>query len=77
VRPRASSAVPLELLLRGYTIDGARQLRLDDQVGSIAAGKTANFVVLSEDLFAAEDARLGEVRPTAVVFEGELVSGFL
>jgi predicted amidohydrolase YtcJ len=77
VRPQASSAVPLELLLRGYTIDGARQLRLEDQIGSITAGKTANFVVLSEDLFAAEDARLSEVRPTAVIFEGDLVSGTL
>jgi predicted amidohydrolase YtcJ len=75
VRPRAASALPLERLVRGYTIDGARQLRIDDRVGSIEEGKTANFIVLNEDLFAADDARIGKIKPTAVVFEGDLVSG--
>ncbi len=37
--------------LRGYTINGARQLRLDDRIGSLRAGKAADLTVLAEDLF--------------------------
>jgi predicted amidohydrolase YtcJ len=63
--------------VRGYTIDGARQLRLDDRVGSIEVGKMANLVVLSDDLFSVAREKIGEVTPSAVLFEGELVSGAL
>jgi hypothetical protein len=77
IRPSASSMLSVERLIRGYTIDGARQLRIDDQVGSIEVGKRANFVVLTDDLFAAEKIGICEIRPSAVVFEGNVVSGAL
>ena len=37
--------------LRGYTINGARQLRIDDRTGSLRAGKAADLTVLADDLF--------------------------
>jgi hypothetical protein len=77
IRPSASSMLSVERLIRGYTIDGARQLRIDDQVGSIEVGKRANFVVLTDDLFAADRSSIREIRPSAVVFEGNVVSGAL
>ncbi|GAB3200185.1 amidohydrolase [Nocardioides hungaricus] len=75
VRPSPSSALPLELLVRGYTIDGARQLRLEDRAGSIEEGKAANLVVLTEDLFAADRDAVSRIRPATVVFEGRVVAG--
>lgn len=77
IRPAASSALPLEVLLKGYTADGAKQLRMDDRAGSIEVGKLANLVILGDDLFTTASEALGVVRPAAVIFEGRIVAGSL
>lgn len=77
IRPAASSTLPLEVLLQGYTIDAARQLRIDDRVGSLEVGKLANLVVLDGDLFGLPPERTAEVTPAAVLFEGQAVAGVL
>ncbi|VXB14164.1 amidohydrolase [Aeromicrobium sp. 9AM] len=77
VRPDAASKLSLERLIKGYTIDGARQLRIDDRTGSIEPGKIANFVVLDEDLFSSDTDTFLETKPQVVFFEGRAVSGSL
>lgn len=77
VRPDASARIPRDLLLAGYTINAARQLRQQDKLGSLEAGKFANLNVLSGDPFEVEPELLGEVRVDAVVFEGRIVHGNL
>jgi predicted amidohydrolase YtcJ len=56
--------------LRGITIDAAWALRLDHEIGSIAAGKRADFVVLQDDPFEFGVERLKDVRVAGTVFEG-------
>ena len=46
IREPASERLPIELLIRGYTINSAYQLRMVDRIGSIDPGKAADFVVL-------------------------------
>ncbi len=75
VRPSADSRLTRETLLAGLTRAGARQLRLDHRTGSLMVGKSADFVVLSDDLFEIPVERIGEISPLAVFFEGELVAG--
>lgn len=77
VRPSSASRLTLERLIAGYTLDSARQLRIDDRVGSLEVGKNANLVVLSDDLFALAPERVGTVKPVAVIFEGAVVHGSL
>jgi hypothetical protein len=77
VRPSAHSRLAIDRLIRGYTIDAARQLRIADRTGSLEVGKEANLVVLSDDLFDVDTDRLAEVRTTAVFYRGELVAGGL
>jgi predicted amidohydrolase YtcJ len=77
VRPPASARLSRELLLKGYTINGARQLRLDHKVGSLEVGKVANLVILDVDPFEVAADRLGTIVPAAVLFEGTLVEGSL
>jgi len=67
----------LEELLHGYTLSGAVQLRLADQMGSIEVGKSANLVVLDADLFEVSADKIRNVEPVAVLFEGRLVHGTL
>ena len=76
-RKPASERLQLKDLVRGYTLTGAAQLRLDDRLGSIEAGKLANFVVLGQDLFAVPADEIHSVTPTAVVFEGKAIRGTL
>ncbi len=77
VRPEASECLPRDLLLLGYTFNGARQLRLDDRTGSLEVGKLANLVVLAQDPLHVDAQRIGEVGIDAVVFEGQVVHGTL
>lgn len=44
-----SYGLPYEDALRALTIDAAKILRVDDQVGSLEAGKLANFIVTDGD----------------------------
>ena len=77
VRPPADAALPRDLLLRGYTINGARQMRLADRLGSVEVGKTANLAVLQRDLFAVPAESLADIKVDAVLFEGRVVTGAL
>jgi predicted amidohydrolase YtcJ len=77
IRPTKSARLSRELLVRGYTIDAARQLRRDDELGSLRAGKTANLCVLDGDPFTVDAPALGSIRVEAVLFEGHVVAGSL
>ena len=70
----AAERMTLEQMIEGYTINGARQLGIDDRIGSIEAGKDADFLVLSEDLFAMDPYRLHDVVPERVYIKGKLQS---
>lgn len=62
----------LEQALRGITIDAAFALHLDHEIGSIVAGKKADFTVLEDDPFELGVDRLKDVRIAGTVFEGEV-----
>lgn len=77
VRPRAGSVLHIERLLRGYTAHAAVQLRITDEFGTISPGSPAHLVVLDRDPFSTPPSELAQIAPTAVVFEGRVVSGSL
>ncbi len=60
----------VEQALRAVTIDAAWVLRLEDQVGSIRAGKKADFVVLEQDPFDVGAEGLRDIPVWGTVFEG-------
>ena len=53
-RQPESERLPLELLVKGYTLNGAYQRRMEDDLGSIEVGKISDLVVLGQDLFATD-----------------------
>ena len=71
----ASEKLPLEYMIRGFTINGAYQLRMEDRIGSIESGKSADFVVLPENLFEVNPKTIYTLMPDAVIMEGELIQG--
>ena len=71
--PPADQGLTLAQLLMGYTINGARQLGLADQTGSIEVGKAADLVVLERDLFAEPPHRIHAVRVDMTMLAGRIV----
>ncbi|MCP5068520.1 MAG: amidohydrolase [bacterium] len=63
----------LETLLRGYTLDAAFQLRLEDEVGSIEVGKRADLIVLGANLFEVDPHAIHDVRVRLTMVGGEIV----
>ena len=64
--------VSLDSALRAVTIDAAWSLRMDREIGSIAAGKRADFAVLEQDPYEVAAAEIGTIGIPATVFEGEV-----
>jgi predicted amidohydrolase YtcJ len=68
-------AVSLESALRHYTSDGAYASFEEKEKGSLAAGKRADLVVLSEDLFRRPPEAILKARVAFTVMDGDLVYG--
>ena len=63
-------SVGLEDMIRGYTINGAKQLGDEANRGSIEVGKLANFMVLPEDILARDVEGISYIEPDEVYFKG-------
>jgi len=77
MRPEKEDRITVDALLKGYTINSAKQSRWDDRMGSLEAGKLANFCVISDNPLATDPFMLKEIRFEAVIFEGEVIHGQL
>ncbi|MEV8273028.1 amidohydrolase [Microbacterium sp. NPDC077184] len=66
-------AVTLEEALSIFTINSARAMGLDDTVGSLAQGKSADFVVLTQDPFTVPVDRIIDTRAEETWFAGRRV----
>ncbi len=61
-----------EKALRAITIEAAQVIGMDAMIGSLAAGKKADFVVLDHDPFEVEIAAMKQMPIAATVFEGRV-----
>ena len=66
----AEERLSREKALRAITIEAAQVIGMDNLVGSLAAGKKADFIALDEDPFEWETAAFKEAPIAATVFEG-------
>lgn len=66
----------LQQMLAAYTVNAARMLGRDKEVGSLEVGKAGNFIVLDREL--GERSTADEVRATRVVYtfaDGKMLTG--
>ena len=68
-----SERLSLEELVRGYTLSGAYQLRMDDTLGSIQVGKKADLVVLKKNLFEADRYDIHNIKVDMTMVAGETI----
>jgi predicted amidohydrolase YtcJ len=66
-------AVDVETMVEAFTLAGARANFLEHETGSLEVGKSADLVVLREDLFALPPERIHEAAVELTVFRGRPV----
>ena len=69
--PPLRERMSIEEMLLGFTINGAKQLGIEDAKGSIEAGKDADFLVFDNDLLTAEHEGFSYNKPRDVYFSGK------
>ena len=62
-----------EQALQAMTINCARQMFVEDERGSIKAGKYADFLLLNKDVLTCPVTEIHEAKPAATYFEGKKV----
>ena len=62
--------ISLDAAMRAITLDAAYVLGMEGEVGSIRAGKKADFTVLAQDPWEVDPMALREIEVLATVFEG-------
>jgi len=65
--------VSAEQALRGITIEAAHSLKLENEIGSIAPGKRANFTVLSDNPLRSDPLTIREIGVWGTVMEGRVL----
>jgi predicted amidohydrolase YtcJ len=74
-----SLAIPIRDVIDAYTRNGAAYLYLDKEAGSIEIGKSADLIVVDQDILAlADSGNAGKIAQTKVLqtyFRGKLVYG--
>ena len=67
----ADERASLDAAMRAITIDAARMLSREDEIGSITPGKLADLTVLAEDPWEVGPEGLRDIPVVATVFEGD------
>lgn len=77
IRPPMDGQLSIEQIIMGYTQNGAYQMHMENEIGSIEKGKLADLVVLNDNLFDIDRDKIWKVKPAAVLMEGEVIQGAL
>lgn len=62
--------VSLFTAMKAVTIEAARSIRMEDEIGTISAGKKADFVILKENPFKIDPVKIKDIKIYSTVFQG-------
>ncbi len=71
--PPREAGLTVQQALKAYTINGARQMMIDDITGSLKAGKYADFIVIDRDITKINPNDIADTKVEQTYFRGELV----
>jgi len=69
----AGQAITLEQAIRMFTINAATRLGLDKDLGTIEAGKRADFIVIDKNPFRIPATDIHTIRVQKTYIDGEVV----
>lgn len=70
--PPAEEALSMETLVKGYTINGAYQLGIENEVGSLKAGKKADFVIVDNNIFESSAEEIADTKIVTTYMNGDI-----
>ncbi|WP_407810427.1 amidohydrolase family protein, partial [Staphylococcus aureus] len=70
ILPDINERLSIPQLIAAYTINGAYQLRLEHEVGSLTAGKRADLIVLEDNLFEVRKHDIGRINVAFTMMNG-------
>jgi len=73
IQPLESERLDVETLVRGFTIDAAYQMHMEDQIGSIEVGKKADLVVLDQNIFEVDAYDIHKSQVVLTMMDGDIV----
>ena len=68
--PPAEEKMSLSQMIEGYTINAAKQMKLDDKIGSIEVGKDASFNIFKHNLFDLDSYEIHKQLPEEFYIRG-------
>ncbi|MFS8046604.1 amidohydrolase [Rhizobium sp. BR 314] len=69
----AEQAIDLASAIEIYTLNSAKAMRLDDETGSLVAGKSADIIVLDQNVFEVPADQIADTKVLTTYFAGEPV----
>ena len=69
----AKESLTLKDMLYSYTVNAAKAIGLEQKIGSLQAGKQADFIVIDRDVFNSPVNELNQTQVLQTYFAGELV----
>ena len=73
IQPGEHERLDMATLIKGYTLDGAYQLHMEEKIGSIEVGKKADFVILDQNLFQVDKYDIHKVKVLETILGGNTV----
>ena len=73
VQARENERLSVDQAIRAHTIDAAWQIRLEDEIGSLEAGKKADLVVLESDPYTADPYSIHAIAVDLTISNGRIV----
>ncbi len=73
IQPSESERLDIDTLIRGYTLDAAYQLHMEDELGSLTVGKKADLVVLDKNLFDVDRYEIHKIGVLMTMMNGTVV----
>jgi predicted amidohydrolase YtcJ len=69
----ADERIDRETMFYAYTLNAARTIGLDKTIGSLSAGKQADFIVVDRDVFSVDEKALHDTQVLQTWFAGRQV----
>jgi len=73
IQPLESERVDIDTMIRGFTIDAAYQLHMEDEIGSLEVGKQADLVVVDRNLFDTDAYEIHKTEVVMTLMDGNVV----